>query len=152
MSTVDNNHTAISRDAPATIAPEPQDVVAADRKATEKLILDSKEKIEYYRTIMQELVLYKSHCDTMRDSNPRDVCKLFYVDFWRRLEAPGKDIIFFIMAKPLAAFRKRRESQTSGGTCPSAGKKGCKRRERLLPTLVLPALVQAPGNIFSGVS
>ncbi|XP_078167970.1 uncharacterized protein LOC144562633 isoform X2 [Carex rostrata] len=128
MSTVDNNHTAISRDAPATIAPEPQDVVAADRKATEKLILDSKEKIEYYRTIMQEL------------------------DFWRRLEAPGKDIIFFIMAKPLAAFRKRRESQTSGGTCPSAGKKGCKRRERLLPTLVLPALVQAPGNIFSGVS
>ncbi|XP_078153764.1 uncharacterized protein LOC144548916 isoform X1 [Carex rostrata] len=79
MSTVDNNHTAISRDAPATIAPEPQDVVAADRKAPEKLILDSKEKIEYYRTIMQELVLYKSHCDTMRDSNPRDVCKLFYV-------------------------------------------------------------------------
>ncbi|XP_078155540.1 uncharacterized protein LOC144551456 [Carex rostrata] len=63
MPAVDNNHTAVSRDAPVAIAPEAQDAVAADRKAAEKLILDSKEKIEYYRTMMQELVLYKSRCD-----------------------------------------------------------------------------------------
>ncbi|GKV44398.1 hypothetical protein SLE2022_174280 [Rubroshorea leprosula] len=39
---------------------------AADGKKeirTEKVILDSKEKIEFYRTKMQELVLYKSRCD-----------------------------------------------------------------------------------------
>ncbi|KAG6783571.1 hypothetical protein POTOM_009227 [Populus tomentosa] len=30
---------------------------------TEKLILDSKEKIEFYRSKMQDLVLYKSRCD-----------------------------------------------------------------------------------------
>ncbi|KAI3862189.1 hypothetical protein MKX03_007836 [Papaver bracteatum] len=37
----------------------------ADKKVTEleKEILDSREKIEFYRTKMQELVLYKSRCD-----------------------------------------------------------------------------------------
>ncbi|CAN0927432.1 Uncharacterized calcium-binding protein C800.10c [Linum grandiflorum] len=32
-------------------------------KKAEKLILDSREKIEYYRSKMQDLVLYKSRCD-----------------------------------------------------------------------------------------
>ncbi|KAF5747243.1 epidermal growth factor receptor substrate 15-like 1 isoform X1 [Tripterygium wilfordii] len=41
------------------------DGTAATEKADgrENLILDSKEKIEFYRTKMQELVLYKSRCD-----------------------------------------------------------------------------------------
>jgi epidermal growth factor receptor substrate 15 len=29
----------------------------------EKQVLDSREKLEYYRTKMQDLVLYKSRCD-----------------------------------------------------------------------------------------
>ncbi|XP_078149310.1 uncharacterized protein LOC144544633 isoform X2 [Carex rostrata] len=124
MSTVDNNHTAISRDAPATIAPEPQDVVAADRKATEKLILDSKEKIEYYRTIMQELVLYKSHCDTMRDSNPRDVCKLFYVDFWRRFGSAGKRYNFFYNGKAFGGVSKEPGKPNFGRHLSKRRKKG----------------------------
>ncbi|XP_068640018.1 uncharacterized protein [Aristolochia californica] len=42
-----------------------QDATDADKKVgeLEKEILDSKEKIEFYRTKMQELVLYKSRCD-----------------------------------------------------------------------------------------
>lgn len=42
-----------------------QDVTDSEKKveATENVILDSKEKIELYRTKMQELVLYKSRCD-----------------------------------------------------------------------------------------
>ncbi|XP_077246900.1 uncharacterized protein LOC143886702 [Tasmannia lanceolata] len=42
-----------------------QDATEADKKVEEleKEILDSKEKIEFYRTKMQELVLYKSRCD-----------------------------------------------------------------------------------------
>ncbi|CAK7346013.1 unnamed protein product [Dovyalis caffra] len=49
-----------------------QDGTAAEKKAScspllineaEKLILDSKEKIEFYRSKMQDLVLYKSRCD-----------------------------------------------------------------------------------------
>lgn len=32
MPSVDNNHAAVSRDAPVAIAPEAQDAVAADRK------------------------------------------------------------------------------------------------------------------------
>ncbi|KAJ4784731.1 Calcium-binding EF hand family protein [Rhynchospora pubera] len=63
MPGMDNNHNAVNRDAPVPIAPEPQDAASVDKKAPEKLILDSKEKIEYYRTKMQELVLYKSRCD-----------------------------------------------------------------------------------------
>ncbi|KAJ1693655.1 hypothetical protein LUZ63_010353 [Rhynchospora breviuscula] len=63
MPGMDNNHTAVNRDAPVPIAPEPQDAASVDKKAPEKLILDSKEKIEYYRTKMQDLVLYKSRCD-----------------------------------------------------------------------------------------
>ncbi|OAY50295.1 epidermal growth factor receptor substrate 15-like 1 isoform X2 [Manihot esculenta] len=43
----------------------PQNGVASDKKVDEpeKVILDSKEKIEFYRTKMQDLVLYKSRCD-----------------------------------------------------------------------------------------
>ncbi|XP_021666064.2 uncharacterized protein LOC110654402 isoform X2 [Hevea brasiliensis] len=43
----------------------PQDGTASDKKVDEpeKVILDSKEKIEFYRTKMQDLVLYKSRCD-----------------------------------------------------------------------------------------
>lgn len=42
-----------------------QEATEADKKVEdlEKEILDSKEKIEYFRTKMQELVLYKSRCD-----------------------------------------------------------------------------------------
>nr|TKR75394.1 epidermal growth factor receptor substrate 15-like 1 isoform X1 [Populus alba] len=42
-----------------------QDGTASEKKSdeTEKLILDSKEKIEFYRSKMQDLVLYKSRCD-----------------------------------------------------------------------------------------
>ncbi|KAL5706109.1 hypothetical protein ACHQM5_024317 [Ranunculus cassubicifolius] len=42
-----------------------QEATEADKKVgeLEKEILDSKEKIEFYRTKMQELVLYKSRCD-----------------------------------------------------------------------------------------
>lgn len=42
-----------------------QEATEADKKVgeLEKDILDSKEKIEYYRSKMQELVLYKSRCD-----------------------------------------------------------------------------------------
>uniref|UniRef100_A0A1D1XL63 Putative calcium-binding protein C800.10c n=1 Tax=Anthurium amnicola TaxID=1678845 RepID=A0A1D1XL63_9ARAE len=42
-----------------------QEATDADKKVQEleKEILDSKEKIEFYRTKMQELVLYKSRCD-----------------------------------------------------------------------------------------
>ncbi|KAK9270669.1 hypothetical protein L1049_026251 [Liquidambar formosana] len=45
-----------------TKSPEAKD---AEKKVeeTEKVILDSKEKIEFYRTKMQDLVLYKSRCD-----------------------------------------------------------------------------------------
>ncbi|XP_021686458.2 uncharacterized protein LOC110669233 isoform X2 [Hevea brasiliensis] len=43
----------------------PQDGIASDKKVDEpeKVILDSKEKIEFYRTKMQDLVLYKSRCE-----------------------------------------------------------------------------------------
>eukprot|EP00258_Populus_trichocarpa_P034981 XP_024451000.1 epidermal growth factor receptor substrate 15-like 1 isoform X2 [Populus trichocarpa] len=42
-----------------------QDGTASEKKSdeTEKLILDSKEKIEFYRSKMQDLVLYRSRCD-----------------------------------------------------------------------------------------
>ncbi|PON90482.1 Parvalbumin [Trema orientale] len=44
---------------------KPQEPAAAGKKVEEpkRVILDSKEKIEFYRTKMQELVLYKSRCD-----------------------------------------------------------------------------------------
>ncbi|KAM5573883.1 actin cytoskeleton-regulatory complex protein PAN1 [Rosa sericea] len=43
----------------------PQDPNGAGKEVeeTENVILDSREKIEFYRTKMQELVLYKSRCD-----------------------------------------------------------------------------------------
>ncbi|XP_031270028.1 epidermal growth factor receptor substrate 15-like 1 isoform X2 [Pistacia vera] len=42
-----------------------QEATAAEKKVDEpeRVILDSREKIEFYRTKMQELVLYKSRCD-----------------------------------------------------------------------------------------
>ncbi|KAL5778380.1 hypothetical protein ACOSP7_011306 [Xanthoceras sorbifolium] len=42
-----------------------QEATAAETKGaeTEKVILDSREKIEFYRSKMQDLVLYKSRCD-----------------------------------------------------------------------------------------
>ncbi|XP_062098049.1 uncharacterized protein LOC133803919 isoform X2 [Humulus lupulus] len=44
---------------------KPEETAAAGKKVEEpkNVILDSREKIEYYRTKMQELVLYKSRCD-----------------------------------------------------------------------------------------
>ncbi|KAJ8899365.1 hypothetical protein K2173_018339 [Erythroxylum novogranatense] len=53
----------------------PQDHIASEKKASlfpsfdladepEKVILDSREKLDFYRTMMQDLVLYKSRCDT----------------------------------------------------------------------------------------
>jgi epidermal growth factor receptor substrate 15 len=43
----------------------PQEATTSGKKVqeTENVILDSKEKLEFYRTKMQELVLYKSRCD-----------------------------------------------------------------------------------------
>ncbi|KDP36775.1 hypothetical protein JCGZ_08066 [Jatropha curcas] len=43
----------------------PQDGTVSEKKVDEpeKVILDSKEKIEFYRTKMQDLVLYKSRCE-----------------------------------------------------------------------------------------
>ncbi|CAI0381650.1 unnamed protein product [Linum tenue] len=42
----------------------PQDATTEKKaEGAEKLILDSREKIEYYRSKMQDLVLYKSRCD-----------------------------------------------------------------------------------------
>ncbi|CAL9045379.1 uncharacterized protein LOC103985773 [Musa acuminata AAA Group] len=48
-----------------TTTPKYQESTNVDNKVqeVEKQILDSKEKIEFYRTKMQELVLYKSRCD-----------------------------------------------------------------------------------------
>ncbi|CAI0381649.1 unnamed protein product [Linum tenue] len=40
-----------------------QNKSGAPAEGAEKLILDSREKIEYYRSKMQDLVLYKSRCD-----------------------------------------------------------------------------------------
>ncbi|XP_022636770.1 actin cytoskeleton-regulatory complex protein pan1 isoform X3 [Vigna radiata var. radiata] len=44
---------------------KPQDATTAEKKSEEaqNVILDSKEKLEFYRNKMQELVLYKSRCD-----------------------------------------------------------------------------------------
>ncbi|KAL1344037.1 uncharacterized protein [Arachis hypogaea] len=44
--------------------PKPQDATTTEKaEEAENVILDSKEKLEYYRNKMQELVLYKSRCD-----------------------------------------------------------------------------------------
>ncbi|CAL9094914.1 unnamed protein product [Musa textilis] len=53
------------KDEQHTTTPKYQESTNADNKVqeVEKQILDSKEKIEFYRTKMQELVLYKSRCD-----------------------------------------------------------------------------------------
>ncbi|PKI55101.1 epidermal growth factor receptor substrate 15-like 1 [Punica granatum] len=40
-----------------------QEATATGKKVEEKIILDSKEKLEFYRTKMQDLVLFKSRCD-----------------------------------------------------------------------------------------
>lgn len=44
---------------------KPQEATITEKKAEETLnvLLDSKEKLEFYRTKMQELVIYKSRCD-----------------------------------------------------------------------------------------
>ncbi|KAK7409862.1 hypothetical protein VNO78_00227 [Psophocarpus tetragonolobus] len=42
---------------------KPQEATTVEKKSEENVILDSKEKIEFYRNKMQELVLYKSRCD-----------------------------------------------------------------------------------------
>ncbi|XP_022982307.1 epidermal growth factor receptor substrate 15-like 1 isoform X1 [Cucurbita maxima] len=46
-------------------SPNAQDATASEKKVgeTDNVILDSREKIEFYRTMMQELVLHKSRCD-----------------------------------------------------------------------------------------
>ncbi|WOL09753.1 actin cytoskeleton-regulatory complex protein PAN1-like isoform X2 [Canna indica] len=62
-----NNHIAkdLGRDLQSSTVNSNQEPANADSKVqeVEKQILDSKEKIEFYRTKMQELVLYKSRCD-----------------------------------------------------------------------------------------
>ncbi|KAI4388515.1 hypothetical protein MLD38_000836 [Melastoma candidum] len=40
-----------------------EEVATTENKVEEKVILDSKEKLEFYRSKMQDLVLYKSRCD-----------------------------------------------------------------------------------------
>ncbi|XP_020093640.1 epidermal growth factor receptor substrate 15-like isoform X2 [Ananas comosus] len=55
----------ISKDKQSTERPEHQEATDSGKKVQEmeKQILDSKEKIEFYRNKMQDLVLYKSRCD-----------------------------------------------------------------------------------------
>ncbi|XP_073112883.1 uncharacterized protein [Elaeis guineensis] len=55
----------LSKDEQKTVNSSYQEAIDAGKKVQEldKQILDSKEKIEFYRTKMQELVLYKSRCD-----------------------------------------------------------------------------------------
>lgn len=50
---------------PNSVGSAPQDATTGGQKVEEKekVILDSKEKIEFYRTKMQDLVLFKSRCD-----------------------------------------------------------------------------------------
>ncbi|XP_073000606.1 uncharacterized protein [Typha latifolia] len=62
-----DNHMAnqVNRNEQSAASSEYQAETDTDRKVQvmEKHILDSKEKIEFYRTKMQELVLYRSRCD-----------------------------------------------------------------------------------------
>ncbi|XP_058098605.1 actin cytoskeleton-regulatory complex protein pan1-like [Magnolia sinica] len=55
----------LSKDEQSSLNAKFQEATEADKKVEEleKDILDSKEKIEFYRVKMQELVLYKSRCD-----------------------------------------------------------------------------------------
>ncbi|KAF7850930.1 hypothetical protein BT93_L4845 [Corymbia citriodora subsp. variegata] len=48
-----------------SVGSAPQEATTGGKKVEEKekVVLDSKEKIEFYRTKMQDLVLYKSRCD-----------------------------------------------------------------------------------------
>ncbi|XP_062209746.1 uncharacterized protein LOC133911504 [Phragmites australis] len=53
-----------SKDDRSGMNPVGQEMVDAPKKVeVEKQILDSREKLEYYRTLMQDLVLFKSRCD-----------------------------------------------------------------------------------------
>ncbi|XP_062216899.1 uncharacterized protein LOC133916996 [Phragmites australis] len=61
-----DNHVATqgNKDDRSGVNPVVQEVADAPKKVeVEKQILDSREKLEYYRTKMQDLVLYKSRCD-----------------------------------------------------------------------------------------
>ncbi|KAF8034839.1 hypothetical protein BT93_C0997 [Corymbia citriodora subsp. variegata] len=55
----------LSKEEQSSLGSRFQEAMDADKKVEEleKEIMDSKEKIEFYRTKMQELVLYKSRCD-----------------------------------------------------------------------------------------
>ncbi|XP_072994253.1 uncharacterized protein [Typha latifolia] len=55
----------LSKEEQSSLNSKFQEAVDAEKKVQEleKEILDSKEKTEYYRTKMQELILYKSRCD-----------------------------------------------------------------------------------------
>lgn len=55
----------LSRDEQNTLKSKQKDAEEAEKKVQEleKDIMDSKEKIEFYRSKLQELVLYKSRCD-----------------------------------------------------------------------------------------
>lgn len=62
----DNSQTnQIGEDGQDLMQPSPPETNEAEKKVekVEKVILDSREKLEFYRTKMQELVLYKSRCD-----------------------------------------------------------------------------------------
>ncbi|KAL2895207.1 hypothetical protein RDABS01_011116 [Bienertia sinuspersici] len=48
---------------PNLVQSSPPETNDAENKKVEKVILDSREKLEFYRTKMQDLVLYKSRCD-----------------------------------------------------------------------------------------
>ncbi|CAN6285820.1 unnamed protein product [Urochloa humidicola] len=61
-----DNHVATqgSKDDRSGVNSAVQEVADAPKKVeVEKQVLDSREKLEYYRTKMQDLVLYKSRCD-----------------------------------------------------------------------------------------
>ncbi|GJN30182.1 hypothetical protein PR202_gb18468 [Eleusine coracana subsp. coracana] len=54
----------VNRDDRSGVNPVAQEVPDAPKKVeVEKQVLDSREKLEYYRSKMQDLVLYKSRCD-----------------------------------------------------------------------------------------
>uniref|UniRef100_A0A804LCZ2 Calcium-binding EF hand family protein n=1 Tax=Zea mays TaxID=4577 RepID=A0A804LCZ2_MAIZE len=61
-----DNHVVIqgNKDDKSALNQAAQEVVDAPKKVeVEKQVLDSREKLEYYRTKMQDLVLYKSRCE-----------------------------------------------------------------------------------------
>lgn len=62
-SALDNFQANQFNDCEQNLQSSPSETNVAENKKVEKVILDSREKLDFYRTKMQELVLYKSRCD-----------------------------------------------------------------------------------------